>query len=53
MTLPPRDFLRLAAKAVALSFAPQVARAQAYPSGPMRVGFTPGGVVDIIARLIG
>jgi tripartite-type tricarboxylate transporter receptor subunit TctC len=55
MKLPRRQFLHLIAGAAALPAVSRVARAQAYPSRPVRiiVGFAPGGGVDIIARLIG
>jgi tripartite-type tricarboxylate transporter receptor subunit TctC len=55
MKLPRRKFLHLAAGAAALPFAPRIARAQAYPSRPVRLilGYGPGGSPDIVARLIG
>jgi tripartite-type tricarboxylate transporter receptor subunit TctC len=50
-----RQFLRLVTGAVALPALSLIARAQAYPTRPVRivVGFPPGGTTDIIARLIG
>jgi len=53
--LPRRKFLHLAAGAVVLPVAPRIARAQAYPTRPVRliVGFPPGGSADVIARIIG
>jgi tripartite-type tricarboxylate transporter receptor subunit TctC len=55
MQLQRRKFLHLVAGAVALPTAPRIARAQVYPSRPVRiiVGFPAGGSVDIVARLIG
>jgi tripartite-type tricarboxylate transporter receptor subunit TctC len=55
MKLPRRKFLRLAAGAAALPVMPRIARAQAYPTRPVRwvIGFPAGGGTDLVARLIG
>ena len=55
MKLPRRNFLHLVASAAALPAVSRVARAQAYPTRPVRiiVGFPAGGGADIVARLIG
>ena len=49
-----RQFLYLAAGAAAMPALARVARAQAYPTRPVRilVGYSAGGGVDIVARLI-
>jgi len=55
MHLSRRRFLHLAASAAALAAVSRVARAQSYPARPVRiiVPVSPGGALDILARLIG
>jgi tripartite-type tricarboxylate transporter receptor subunit TctC len=53
--LPRRRLLQFAAGAAVLPVASHVARAQSYPTRPVRwlVGFAPGGVGDFLVRVIG
>jgi tripartite-type tricarboxylate transporter receptor subunit TctC len=55
MKLPRRKFLHLAAGAAALPAVSRMARAQAYPTRPVRyiVSAPPAGAQDILARLMG
>jgi tripartite-type tricarboxylate transporter receptor subunit TctC len=55
MKFPRREFLHLAAGAIALPAISRIAIADTYPSRPVRliVGFGPGGGTDILARLVG
>jgi len=55
MKFPRRQFLHLAAGAAALPTVSRTARAQTYPTQPVRilVGYPPGGANDILARVMG
>ena len=55
MKFPRRRFLHLSVGTAALPALSRLARAQIYPTRPVRVivGFPPGGPSDILARLIG
>jgi tripartite-type tricarboxylate transporter receptor subunit TctC len=55
MKLPRRTFLQLAAGAAALPAVSHVARAQTYPTRPVRIisPFGTAGANDLVARLIG
>ena len=55
MKLPRRQFLHLAAGAVAVAAVSRIAGAQSYPTRPVHivVGFPPGQAADISARLLG
>jgi tripartite-type tricarboxylate transporter receptor subunit TctC len=55
MKLPRRSFLHLAAGATVLPIVSRIARAQTYPTRPVRIiaGFSAGSTTDIVARLVG
>ena len=55
MTLSRTSFLRLVPAVAALPILPAPARSQAWPTRPVRivVGYAPGGVNDLLARLVG
>src|SRR6516162_6552532 len=54
MTLPRRRFLQLTAGAAALAAGTRVAKAQSYPTRPVRIiiGFAAGASGDIAARVL-
>jgi tripartite-type tricarboxylate transporter receptor subunit TctC len=55
MKFPRRKLLHLAAGAAVLPTLSRLAKAQGYPSRPIRliIGYTPGGSADLTARLMG
>ncbi len=55
LTLARRKFLQLTAGASALPALPGAARAQTYPTRPVHLvdGFAAGGIIDVVARIIG
>jgi tripartite-type tricarboxylate transporter receptor subunit TctC len=55
MKLLRRKFLQLAVGAAAVPAMSRFARAQTYPSRPVRIilGFPPGGPSDVLARIVG
>jgi tripartite-type tricarboxylate transporter receptor subunit TctC len=55
MKFPRRKFLRLAAGAAVLPAVARIARAQTYPTKPVRivVGLTAGSASDIVASVNG
>src|SRR5467141_1356924 len=55
MKIRRRQFLHLAAGAVALPAVSRIAWAQTYPTRPVTivVPFAPGGTTDVVARIVG
>ena len=55
MLLPRRKFLHLAGGAATLPALARIAKAQGYPTRPLRfvIAYPPGGAIDFVARLIG
>jgi len=55
MNLPRRKFFRFAVSVAALPVMSRIARAQAYPTHPVRfiVPYPPGGATDAAARVVG